>query len=221
METSHTAVEARLLDAALRPGSHVLEAGCGRTTRMVAFRDRIDRLVGVDLDSSAGEENSALDEFVTADLTKPLPFLDNSFDLVYANFVVEHLGDPASTLREWHRVLRPGGALLLVTSNRANPFMAAARALPQNLRVAIKHRSAGADDRNVFPALYRANTPKLLSTATREAGFEPEAVIYVGTLHAYGARIPGAGAVLRIAEQALPERRRSTIVALYRTGGRP
>lgn len=216
MESSHTAVEARMLDQALRPGSQVLEAGCGRTTRLAGFRTRIDRLVGVDVDISAGRENAALDEFVAADLTEPLPFADESFDVVYANFVVEHLADPAATFGEWRRVLRTGGSLVLVTSNRSNPVMAAARALPQNWRTAIKHRSAGAADRDVFPAYYRANTPGHLEAATRTAGFAPEEVVYVGTLHRYGARVPGAGAVLFAAESLLPERRRSTIVALYR-----
>jgi SAM-dependent methyltransferase len=216
VESSHTAVEARLLERALRPGSQVLEAGCGRTTRLAAFRDRIDRLVGVDLDVEAGRANAALDAFVPADLTKPLPFPDGSFDLVYANFVVEHLADPVATFREWRRVLSAGGSLLIVTSNRSNPVMAAARALPQSWRVAIKHRSAGAADRDVFPAHYRANTPDDLATAAGDAGFDAVEVVYVGTLHRYGARIPGAGPLLRSFETALPARRRSTIVALYR-----
>ena len=218
METSHTAVEARLLSEALTPGSIVLEAGCGRTTRLVAYRDHIDRLVGVDLDTEAGLENAALDEFVEADLAGPLPFDDASFDLVYSNFVVEHLAEPAATFREFRRVVRPDGQLVLLTSNRANPMMAAARAIPQPFRVLAKRGGAGAEGRDVFPAVYRANTPAALDAAIRAAGFEPRSVNYVATLHRYGARIPGAAPALRLAERALPEHRRSTIVAAYRVG---
>ena len=60
---------------------------------------------------------------------------DAYFDLVYANFVVEHLDAPAAAIREWRRVLRPDGALILLTSNRANPVFAAASLLPRGLRV--------------------------------------------------------------------------------------
>ena len=157
--TSHIEVEADLLQQALGPGASVLEAGCGRTTRLARFRDRIDRLVGVDLDESGGRMNESLDEFAVADLCGTLPFPDGTFDLVYSNFVVEHLERPPAAFAEWHRVLRPGGSVVVVTSNRSNPLMAAARVLPQGLRTAIKGRGPGAAARDVFPARYRANTP--------------------------------------------------------------
>lgn len=206
-----------MLRQAIPAGATVLEAGCGRTTRLADHRDRIGRLVGIDLDGAAGRENGSLDEFIETDLSGPLPFDDATFDLVYSNFVVEHLDDPARTFREFHRVLRPDGWLVLLTSNRSNPFMAAARAMPQRLRVLVKRSGAGAVERDVFPARYRANTPASLEAATRAAGFTASSVVYVATLHRYGARVPGAAHVLRWAERALPEQRRSTIVAAYRS----
>jgi SAM-dependent methyltransferase len=205
-----------MLLQAIPAGATVLEAGCGRTTRLADHRDRIVRLVGIDLDGAAGRENASLDEFIETDLSGRLPFDDATFDLVYSNFVVEHLDDPARTFREFHRVLRPDGWLVLLTSNRSNPFMAAARAMPQRLRVLVKRRGAGAVERDVFPARYRANTPTALDAATRSAGFTASSVAYVATLHRYGARVPRAARVLRAAERALPEQRRSTIVAAYR-----
>lgn len=42
-----------------------------------------------------------------------LTFADNSFDLVVASDVLEHIQDEAQALREWTRVLRPGGKLLV------------------------------------------------------------------------------------------------------------
>ena len=216
MEIDHTRAEARVLDEALRPGAVVLDAGCGRTTRLRNYRDRIDCLVGIDLEEAAGRENPYLDEFVPADPGGRLPFDDDTFDLVYANFVVEHLDRPEWTFSEWRRVLRAGGRLLVVTSNRSNPFMAIGDRLPQSVRLAIKRRGAGAEERNVYPARYLANTPDRLASAARAAGFEAASVELVGTLHRYGARIPGLGWVLRAAERILPAERRSTIVASFR-----
>lgn len=216
METDHTRVERRLLDEALRPGTVALDAGCGRTTRLRDYRDRITRLVGVDSDEAAGRENPFLDEFVPADLDESLPFGEDSFDLVYANFVVEHLKHPERGFAEWRRVLRPGGRLVLLTSNRASPLMAAGDKLPQRVRLAIKRRGVGAAERDVYPTRYLANTPQRLAAVAAAAGFEPVSVEYVGTLHRYAARVPPVKWLLVAAERGLPTGRRSTIVASYK-----
>ena len=216
METDHVEVERRLLDALLRPGTVALDAGCGRTTRLRFYRDRIVRLVGVDADEQAARENPYVDEIVVADLNEPLPFPDASFDLVYANFVVEHLARPERAFAEWRRMLQPDGSLVLLTSNRASPFMSVADRVPERLRLAMKRRGAGAAERDVYPTEYLANTPSALAQVIATAGFSPVTVSNVATLHRYGARIPGAGTVLKTAERCLPAGRRSTIVAGYR-----
>lgn len=216
METDHTRVEKRLLDEALRPGTVALDAGCGRTTRLRDYRNLITRLVGVDSDEAAGRENPFLDEFVAADLDKSLPFDQDTFDLVYANFVVEHLEHPERAFAEWRRVLRPDGRLVLLTSNRASPLMAAGDRLPQPVRMAIKRRGAGAAERDVYPTRYLANTPRRLAAVAAAAGFEPVSIEYVATLHRYAARVAPAKWLLVAAERGLPAARRSTIVASYR-----
>jgi SAM-dependent methyltransferase len=216
VETDHTLVERRLLDEALRPGTVALDAGCGRTTRLRDYRDRIARLTGVDADEEAGRANPYLDEFLPANLEERLPFEDATFGLVYANFVVEHLGDPERAFGEWRRVLRPDGAVVLLTTNRASPFLAAASLLPQRARLTIKRKGAGAAERDVYPTRYRANTPKRLRAVAAAAGLEPVEVVLVGTIHRYGARIPGAAPILKALERLLPAGRRSTIVASFR-----
>jgi SAM-dependent methyltransferase len=216
VETDHTLVERRLLDEVLRTGAVALDAGCGRKTRLRDYRDRIVRLVGVDVDDDAGVANPDVDEFLHADLDELLPFEDRSFDLVYANFVVEHLSRPQHTFEEWRRVLKPDGALVLLTSNRASPLMGVADRLPQGLRLSIKRRGAGVDERDVYPTRYLANSPSRLTGVTAAAGFEPIEVVFVATAHRYGARVPGAASALRVVERALPPGRRSTIVAAYR-----
>jgi ubiquinone/menaquinone biosynthesis C-methylase UbiE len=214
-ETSHTEVEARLLQRALQPSTSVLDAGCGRTTRLADYRSSISRLVGVDLDAAAGSENAALDEFVVADCAR-LPFEDATFDLVYSNFVIEHLESPEAAFREWRRVLRPGGSLVFLTSNSSNPYLAVARMLPQRARVAAKRLGPGASEQDVFPAVYRANSPARLSKLLEAAGFVAVEVHYVATLHRYAGARRLLVRLLTGLERGLPPRRRSTIVGWHR-----
>ncbi|MEJ2084926.1 MAG: class I SAM-dependent methyltransferase, partial [Acidobacteriota bacterium] len=63
-----------------------------------------------------------------------LPFSDRAFDIVLSNSTLDHmesLQDIAEALSEIHRVLRPGGRLLLTLDNLSNPVIALRARLPQ------------------------------------------------------------------------------------------
>lgn len=71
---------------------------------------------------SAARERLAHDaryEIVTGDAFR-LPFADASFDTVVCIRVVHHFADPRLAIREFARVLRPGGVLVLESSNKRN-----------------------------------------------------------------------------------------------------
>jgi SAM-dependent methyltransferase len=60
-----------------------------------------------------------------ADLNQALPFAADSFRCVIGMSVLEHLLKPCAFLRECHRVLEPGGALVILTPNISTYFTAA------------------------------------------------------------------------------------------------
>lgn len=54
------------------------------------------------------------------DLNKPLPFDNESFDMVVATEIIEHIFDTDTLLHEINRILVPGGRLILTTPNAAS-----------------------------------------------------------------------------------------------------
>ena len=81
-----------------------------------AFLERADELRG------AHPNLSTVQDDITASRLE-----ENSFDLILCSEVVEHISDSPAALRSMHRLLRPGGTLLLSTPQRWSPLELCAR----------------------------------------------------------------------------------------------
>jgi len=102
--------------------SNVLEVACGTGGPALFLAGRTGcRVTGVDLHEAGVTAGSARAEelgladrarFVQADARSPLPFDDASFDAVICIDAWNHFDGREAVLREWFRVLRPGGGLL-------------------------------------------------------------------------------------------------------------
>jgi SAM-dependent methyltransferase len=94
------------------PGRRVLDLGCryGALTRAYAEGNDV---VGVDVDREALREAAKLGiETRVANVEQPLAFDDESFDVVVAGELLEHVRDPERLVAEARRLLRPGGRLV-------------------------------------------------------------------------------------------------------------
>ena len=105
----------------LRPGDRVLDLGCGEgtfTALIAAAQPPPASVIGAEVARAAIERARAAHpgiDFRLVSLDAPLPFGDNSFDLVWASEVIEHVSDTARWLSEVRRVLSPDGRLLITT----------------------------------------------------------------------------------------------------------
>lgn len=98
------------LAARLPHGARILDAGAGEGQYYDLFPNQ--RLTGVDL--AIGDHAWDYSRLhAVADLTR-LPFPDNSFAACLNIVTLEHVQHPQLVLAELHRVLAPGGELLLV-----------------------------------------------------------------------------------------------------------
>lgn len=57
------------------------------------------------------------DKCQIVDVNKGLPFQKNSFDLIWSSELIEHLENPKESIKEFKRVLKPNGKIILTTPN--------------------------------------------------------------------------------------------------------
>jgi phosphatidylethanolamine/phosphatidyl-N-methylethanolamine N-methyltransferase len=113
---------------ALRPGDEILEIGIGTGLTAPLYPGDC-RVTGIDLsDAMLREAARRLDRRSNIQLFKMdaarLRFPDESFDVVYAAYVISVVPDPFAVLREMRRVCRVGGHIVLLNHFLSgNPFL--------------------------------------------------------------------------------------------------
>lgn len=193
--------------AALSPGERVLDLGCGDGT-YTSEAGRVGHAVGLDLSTPMLRAAAERIDTTTAHLVQGdaarLPFRDGVFDVVLAVTLLCFVREPLAVVHEAHRVLRPGGRLVLAELGRYSMW-------------ALKRRLTGLLSGSVWREA-RFFSFGGLTGLMRDGGFEVDAragaVFYppVGAIAASkvarlvertGRRfLPGAGALLVVSARA-------------------
>lgn len=160
----------------------VLDAGCGRGEPALLFAAQGCQVVGVDVNAVSLKHAADLIshtpyakkiELRQADMTH-LPDVDNTYDLVWANWALHHVADKAAAVEELKRVLKPGGRLAIREGGL--PL----QCLPFDIGLGqpgLQDRLRGADQR-WFAAMTKATMPDERpypygwSQLLHDAGFE-------------------------------------------------
>jgi len=166
----------------MRLAGHVdwLDLGCGYKLLPLTMANPAQRqlgmirkcrfVCGMDSDHDSLKQNELIQNRVLGDILR-LPFGDESFDLVTANMVVEHLETPDPLLAEIGRVLKPDGVFIVHTPNARSYKITLARSFPGGLKRLIINFLQNRRENDVYPAYYRMNTIERQREAAGANGF--------------------------------------------------
>ena len=168
----------------IRPGSRVLDAGCGRHLKLCKELSGVALMVGIDLESTLETDNRSAPFGVRGDLSR-LPLASGCFDMVVSRSVVEHLADPPAVFREFSRILRPGGILVMVTPNKYDYVSLIANLTPHWFHQHLVSRIFEVSEDEVFPTFYRANTRSAIRKAMAASGLAEKQLTSITHYPAY------------------------------------
>jgi ubiquinone/menaquinone biosynthesis C-methylase UbiE len=92
----------------------ILDVGCAAGTMMATLEEQgFPEVYGIDISEKAVAECLKKKLNVFKESAEKTHFKDNFFDALIASDVLEHTSSDSETLKEWHRILKPGGHVLL------------------------------------------------------------------------------------------------------------
>jgi 2-polyprenyl-3-methyl-5-hydroxy-6-metoxy-1,4-benzoquinol methylase len=103
-----------------QPGSKVLDVGCGGGYLLARMKSLGWQGEGTEIDPVALEVARARGIPVRLGELADQNYAQDHFDAIHISHVVEHVHDPMSLVHECHRILKPGGTLVVLTPNVAS-----------------------------------------------------------------------------------------------------
>lgn len=160
----------------LQPNTHILDVGCGPGSITIDLAKHVlphGHVVGVEYvsdplpaaQSLADAEGVSNVSFQVGDI-HALPFEDDSFDVVHAHQVLQHIADPVAAVREMRRVVKKGG-IVAVRESASLTWYPDSEGIEAWVKLGERMRRARGG--NPHPG-------RMLHVWAKEAGFERERV---------------------------------------------
>lgn len=151
----------------------VLEIGSGpENPSSTHVASRSTYLDGLDVDERVLGNPALRKAFLYDGREFPKEIADESYDLVVADYVMEHVEHPRLMLSEIHRALRPGGYFIFRTPNIYHYVSLIARFTPHSFHLAWAHKARQRIEYAVdpYPTFFRFNSRRIIRSIAEGAG---------------------------------------------------
>jgi SAM-dependent methyltransferase len=102
--------------------ARILDAGCGIGAYLRRFSELSNQAFGIDIEEPRLHKAKDITGRLAVARGEALPFVNDSFTMVFSHEVLEHVDDDLQAMAELVRVTKPGGYLVLFVPNRWFPF---------------------------------------------------------------------------------------------------
>jgi len=127
-----------------------------KNTRFI--KGKVKRVIGCDIDEGISN-NKSLDESILFKFDEPLPFEDETIDIIISDYTFEHVTDPCLVANEFNRVLKKGGWICARTPNKYSYISIITRLIKNKYHSKVlKFAQPSRKEVDVFPTKFKLNT---------------------------------------------------------------
>lgn len=181
--TGHAYRKRALRRAGLQPGLDVLDVACGTgavTRAVLEILGGQGSVVGLDpSEGMLAQARARVQTHFVVGEAERLPFPDSAFDFLTMGYALRHVEDLGRAFAEYHRVLKPGGKVVLleITRPKGRLSLALARFCFRDLLPLLATVTGGGRDAREMMVYYWETidacvAPDIIIQALRTAGFE-------------------------------------------------
>lgn len=166
------------IESSIKPNHIILDCGAGTgKLHFYDFKNKCQEIIGVDLDKKV-LDNPLVHKSYQANILE-LPFSNNTFDIIFANNVVEHIKEPIIFLKEIKRVLKKNGLLFFKTPNKKHYVALISSITPIGFHK-FYSKLRGTSETDIFPTFYKMNYQSAIKKLSKKLNFSYQLKYFEG-----------------------------------------
>ena len=169
------------LDKYITNDSTILEIGCGRQSFGDKYYKRAKYKVGIDPDKEALKDNTLMDKKICSTIEN-IPETTGEFDVVIAQWVLEHVQNPEKDIRKIQKLCKKNGHFIFMTTNIHSPLIMLSKILSTSSKKYLRKILFDIEEDDTYPTVYKINSVSKIDLYLSKNGFKKIEIKKTGVL---------------------------------------